>query len=796
VLGLALSFICGIATYSLLPFFPVSLTIIFIMAVPLLYRFYKERALIIVIVFFLGLLNSLIRHESPREIELPNEEVMLTATIVDVPQISGGVLRLTADDLKIKGREIDGKVRLSLRLKEGEQYLMPLSGERIVTSVRLRNPVIFRNPGVYTYDPRRRGTVASGNVSSFSIMGSAGGLRDAINRERQRLGWMIDKSLSPESASLIKAIIPGLKRGISQEMREDFSRTGLAHLLSISGTHFGLLAFMLFKVVRMLIRLLPTRALNRLTLYVTPTQIAILLTMPFLMLYAGISGASIPTIRSLIMITIYMTALFVGRKDQWLNSLSIAGVIILLWNPSALFETSFVLSFVAVLSIGLVLERMNPSMEGIDGLGERIVNRLRTAFIITLSAVLGTAPFAILFFKQFSLISPLTNLLITPLICFMILPLGFLSCSMALLLNTPLLPLHRLIDLVTGFAINSVDLLSDIPYAGIHLHNPPFLLIMLYYLCMVIIIMRKDRWRYLPLCGVVILFLLRPYIRDYDVKVTFLDVGQGDSAVVELPDRRVMLIDGGSEGADAGRWAVAPYLWSKGIRDIDILVLTHPHYDHYGGLLYILDHMKAREVWLNGRYAEGSEVFYEKLIKKGIHYRILKRGDAFVGGDYKIIVMHPYDAFYANSDRGTFSDENNDSLVLKVEAGGLSVLFTGDIESEAEEDIAHLDEWLRSEIIKVPHHGGRTSSTEALLTAVKPDVAVISVGRYNSFGHPHKETIDRYRQKGIRVYRTDQDGAIIITMRDGRYTVKTYEDYQFKRALSIYDEMNNLRLLL
>jgi competence protein ComEC len=796
VLAVALSFICGIATYRFLPYFPFSLPMLFVISFLLLYRYNKRKALIITTVFIFGLLYTSIRHEPPQDIKLPDGEVQLTGTIIDVPEISDDALRFTIGDVEIEGVRINGRIILFLDLAKNEQYFIPISGNRISAIVRLRKTGGFRNPGVYLYDPRRRGIVASGGVLSLRITGSTRGIRETINRKRQRLGWITKRSLSPQSTSLLNAIIPGLKRGIDPEMRDNFSSTGLAHLLSISGTHFGLLAFFLFKMVRITVRLLPLKILNRLTLYVTPSQISILLTMPVLLLYAGISGTSTPTIRSLIMISIFMIALFIGRRDQWLNSLSIAAIIILLWNPSALFEVSFLLSFIAVLSIGLVLERVNTIYEEIEGVRERMLRRLKTAFLITLSAVFGTAPFVILFFKQFPLISPITNLLITPLVCFIILPLGFFSGFTALFLDITSLPLNHLIDLITGFIINLVNLFSDIPYASIHLHNPSFLLIVVYYLSMALIITRKGWGRFLPVCAVIVLFLLRPYIHNYDMKIAFLDVGQGDSSVIELPDRKVMLIDGGSEGNNAGRRVVAPYLWAKGIRDIDILVLSHPHYDHYGGLLYILDNMDVKEVWLNGRYADGSETFFQKLGKKKIPYRILKRGDSFETDDYRVIVLHPYNGFYADSERGSFSDENSDSLVLKIVRNNLSILFTGDIESEAEENIIHLDGWLKSDIIKVPHHGGRTSSIEDFIMAVDPDVAVISAGRYNSFGHPHSETIGRYKQKGVRLYRTDRDGAVIALINDNGYIIKTYEDLSIKKVHSLRDEIHNLMLLL
>ncbi len=793
---IAASFISGIAVFKILPFFPYTITILFIILLLVFCRHNKKRTLLIASVFLFGFFYSFIRHESLQEIRVPDEEVALTGTIVDVPEALEGKLRFTVDDVFINDMKVNGKVKLSLDIHNERGYFMLESGDRVSVFARLREVAILRNPGLYSYDLRKDGVVAWGTISHLKVIGSAGGPRQLMNKLRQRLGWTIERSLSSKSASFHKAIIPGLKRGIDQEMREDFSSTGLAHLLSISGTHFGLLAFILFKMVRVIVRLLPLGILNRVTLYMTPTQIAVLVTMPVLLLYAAISGASTPTIRSLIMVSIYMFALFLGRRDQWLNSLSIAGIVILLWDPDALFELSFQLSFLAVLSIGLVLERKN--LSGMDGRGliKKILEWIKTASLITVSAVLGTAPLVALFFKQFPLISPITNLVVTPFICFIILPLGFFAGFIALLFNMPLLPLNRLIDLITQFILDLVTSFSHIPYSNLHPPNPSFVIIVLYFLSILCILKVRAKWRFLPVSLVIFIFIFRPYLHNHDLRITFLDVGQGDASVIELPDRGVMLIDGGSEGNDSGRRVVAPYLWSRGIRSINVLVLSHPHYDHYGGLIYILNNFDVKEVWLNGRYADGLETFFQKLSEKKIPYRILRRGDSFEADDYRIIVFHPYNGFYADSERGSFSDENSDSLVLKIVRNNLSILFTGDIESEAEENLIHLDGWLKSDIIKVPHHGGRTSSTEGFIMAVDPDVAVISAGRYNSFGHPHSKTIGRYKQKGVRLYRTDRDGAVIALINDNGYTIKTYEDLSIKKVHSLSDEIHNLILLL
>jgi len=376
------------------------------------------------------------------------------------------------------------------------------------------------------------------------------------------------------------------------------------------------------------------------------------------------------------------------------------------------------------------------------------------------------------------------------------------------------LPLGELIDIVTHFSLKLISVFSEIPYANIHVPSPSFVMILLYYLSLIFMIKSTGRQivkKILPVL-IICIYLITPFFQNNKSSITFLDVGQGDSAVVNLPDRKVMLIDGGMYEPDMGRAVIAPYLWSRGIKSIDYLVLTHPHPDHYGGLIYVIDNFRIGEVWLNGRGTAGSENFFQKIIARNIKYRILRRGDVLEAEKYTIRVFHPYDEFFADSERGDFSNENSGSLVLKYESDDVSVLFTGDIETEAEESLLPLGIWLRSSIMKVPHHGGRTSSSSGFLKTVDPRVAVISLGKNNSYGHPHAETIERLKAAGADIFRTDTDGAITITLNDYpfsvraglkpaptndrlSYKVQTYWDTEFKKVTTWRDEVRNVKLL-
>ena len=192
--------------------------------------------------------------------------------------------------------------------------------------------------------------------------------------------------------------------------------------------------------------------------------------------------------------------------------------------------------------------------------------------------------------------------------------------------------------------------------------------------------------------------------------------------------------------------------------------------------------------------AEAGELFH-RLTKNGIPYRILRRGDFLNSGEYKIYVLHPYDGFYTVSSKGDVSNQNNESLVLKIVADSSSILFTGDIEQEAEGDLIYLLEWMKSDIIKIPHHGGRTSSSPEFIEAVHPDIAVVSSGRNNPFRHPHHGALQRYKSAGTRIFRTDMDGAVTVKANKGHYHVQTYPDEIFNKAETWGDELGNLKLL-
>ena len=628
------------------------------------------------------------------------------------------------------------------------------------------------NPGTYADDTMYASLVAVNDERALTP-----NLYMMLQEWRHRVHSEIRKHFRGDSAALLGAITIGHRGDFSVRLRESFSVAGLAHILSISGTHFGLFSAVVFALFRLIIRVLPHAVLRRMTLYLSPAQAAAFLSFPFMIAYLGLSGGSTPAVRSFIMIGLFLFGLVIGRRGFWLNSLLFAALVIVLWKPESVLSLSFQLSFLAVLFIGFAIER-DVSEKGAAEEG-KLRRYIRKTILLTLAAALGTAPLFSYSFHYASLISPVSNLIVTPLIGFLLIPMAIISAF--IFLATGYYPFAPIIGALANASLSTVNKLSEIPYASITMPAFPLIIVFLCYSGFLFYRLRKEN-RYfllLPFLAVVC-YGVFSMVGTERLSATFLDVGQGDSAVVELPDGKTLVIDTGTSGRE-----VASFLAFRGKKHIDALVLSHVHPDHTGGIPYIRERFHIREVW------HSSGMTLTDALQPLAH-RALERGDLIEGNGYRISVLHPYSEFYT-SNGNEYVGENNDSLVLRVGARDISFLFAGDIEEEAAENIVHLGKWLASDVIKVPHHGGRTSAYGPLLTAVDPDIAVISAERDNRFGHPHKETLDMLL--GRILLRTDRDGAIKIEKGPEGYAIKTHADFRFQKAGGMMSEMRNIERL-
>lgn len=773
-----LFFLSGIVLFYVFQFFPLTSCAIFVSAASLLVL--KRRALLVPLLIF-GFVYAFFRYSPPLEPSSLSKEIIVDCLVNDSPQeLSSGKF---VNEVKIISASEAGTGN-PLPLLQGREMNI-FSDEGL--DLRIRYVIIAKSGrDMERLDP--------GMIKSDKIYGFLSEVKEYQSAEanpvylwfqerRERLNRYLKINFGSDSAALLSAVTTGERSTMSEEIKDAFNTTGLTHLLSISGTHFGLFSMLIFGIFRFIIRYMPYRFLQRFTFYLTPSQGAALLSLPFMCMYLLISGSAVPALRSFIMITIFLFGLLVGRKGFWLNSLLFAAFLICLWEPSAILSISFQLSFLAVLFIGITLGAGKEKPQG-RAFFQRILDLLKNSLILSLSASLGTAPLVAYYFHYFSIISPLSNLLITPFIGFILVSLSLLSAFIFIFFGY--YPLQSLIAFATEAAIRGVRYFSSIPFADVKIPAFPLIAIIIFYAGLAVYFL-SGRKRYVliaPLVSIIICFA--PLSRGKNsMSVTYLDVGQGDSAVVEGYSGRTIIIDTGRTGKE-----MYAYLKYLGKRTIDALVLTHADDDHCAGAPLLIKGFLVREVWDNGL------LIYPEGFLNGATHRSLERGDKAEADGLKIQVLHPYRGFYT-FDGDDAVAENNDSLVLKI-TGGKSFLFTADTAAEAEEDMLHLGKWLKSDVIKVSHHGSRTSSTEDFLKAVAPGIGVISVGRYNSYGHPHADTLERL--KGIeRIYRTDRDGAVKITdtlsTSGGGLGVKTYRDFQFERTKGIAGEWRNIKRL-
>lgn len=583
-----------------------------------------------------------------------------------------------------------------------------------------------------------------------------------IQKIRQNGINYLQTQFPAETAALAAALIFGERDYINPQLNEAYQRLGVVHLLAISGLHVGMLTGMLYYI--------------GLRFNVTHEKMSTSLII-FLPIYAILTGLSPSVIRACLMmeLLLVMTKVNGQQKATPIDTISFAAIIYLLFKPYVIYDIGFQLSFLVTFSLILATPLLK----------QHSLKQINLLLVTSLISQLASMPILLYHFYEFSLVSFLLNIVFVPLFSIIVLPGILLLFILHLFMGNILFPFLLFFDFYLSILNLLTKKISLFPFSTLTLGRPSVIVMMLYLIGIPYFFYkwgeirgRKCFWLLL-LIPIGILFLqfgsqrFQPY-----GEVTMIDVGQGDSILITLPyNRGTYLIDtGGSISFERAEWTerrdpfevgkdiVVPYLKSKGITKLDKLILTHGDMDHAGGAISLLSSLKVNEVVLP-KLTELSSIekniihlAAEKQIP--IHYGV--RGSLWKGDSIDFRILSPA--------AGTDLERNDASIVLYAKLGGLHWLFAGDIEEKGEQELIAAYRGLRVDVLKVAHHGSKTSTTEKFLQMYEPRLALISVGKNNRFGHPHREVTERLAALHVKVYRTDLNGAISYRFRGGKGT--------------------------
>jgi competence protein ComEC len=634
-------------------------------------------------------------------------------------------------------------------------------GDRIRTCSKIRElSPAFHNPYTISWKWLKKLEGVNYEIKGTVITVLPGG--NFIQMLRNKLKKTIENS-GAKQQDVIKALTIGDKTSLDENTINIFLKTGTSHILAISGLHVGIITGLFFFMFRWLLGRFRTFRLSG-----RHTKYASLMTIPFPFIFMVISGSGVSTIRATIMITVFMLSIFFERQREILNTIALSALIILLIYPHSLFMPSFQLSFTSVLFIVIIMGKIYPHIK----LNNTYIKWFLTSVLTTVVATIGTLPIVIYHFYGINPICIIHNLISIPSMCMLSIPMSF---------SGMIFPYGGYLLRLAGELINlNIAALSYLDFGYIFpIIRPNLFEMLLFYAFLLCIIFFKKKLVISFLVFIVIpitIIHIALVCNDrYNNKfsLNFIDVGIGDAILVEAPKGVRMLIDAGGDfrgNFDTGRAIVAPILLSKKILTLDYVISTHPHSDHAGGLPYILNTFRVKTFVAGGYYINDS-VFMEiiKIVKnKNINFQMWKQGNKIsINSDTQVLVMNPWQDFSGD-------DLNDASLVLKFIYKNTSFLLTGDIGSEVEEKLILSGMPLSSNIMKIPHHGSKYSSSLPFLYAVKPGMAVLSAGS-GIKGLPSEEAIDRYKMLSIPIFRTDRNGFIQICSDGNRITgVKSY----------------------
>jgi competence protein ComEC len=611
----------------------------------------------------------------------------------------------------------------------------------------------FNNPGMNSWRGLKRleGVTRKIKGRVLSVETDSG----TISRLRRYFKGNIERS-GAHRQDVLKALTIGDRAAIPRETTDLFTKSGTAHVLAVSGFNVSVISGFFFFLVRCVLR-----RFRRWRLSGRDSRYAALLTIPFPFMFMLVAGGGVSLIRATIMASVFLIALFMEKQRHLYNTMALAALAVLLLYPHSLLAPSFLLTFTSLSFIVMFMERFYP---WIARIGNRALSWSASTVLSTLAATLGTAPVVVFYFCGINPLCFLHNLVTIPL-------LGVAATALAL--AGMVVPAgHQLLMLAGYIADANIAILRAFDFGYLYpLIRPTLGDALLYYALVVGALYAHRKPVAVLLCVVIVPLAALQAHHDYrqrfneDIRVHFIDVGLGDAALVEAPGGMRILIDGGGyEGSDfdVGKQVITPFLLYRKVRHIDYVVNTHPHADHTLGLFHVLDNFSVSHLVTAGCFPEDKTFVRLAAVAKrrGIDHTVWKKGDRVGSGGFGIEVLHSRDSVFAEN-------LNETSLVLRITYKDVSFLFPGDIENDVENSMILSGNSLKSDVLKIPHHGSARSNCFPFIYAVSPRMAVLSASGVMK-GLPSPETLDRYKKASVPVLRTYKDGLVEVWS-DGRH---------------------------
>ena len=762
---------------------------------------YRIKIYLLLFTCFLGALLLTARENRPTRLEsLAQEYSKKTVEGVVLKPVKNSQKGVVRVEILAKSINHDGTVspineRLNLTIYRNAPWLE--TGDNIRFTARLRLFENFNNPGNFDYKTsmklrgiRCAASVSDGNRITLLGKGSLPFPRNLIAAMQKPVRNLFETHLNERDAALFRALILGERQGIEPGIREMFNRTGLGHMLAVSGLHIGLIGWLSFYLF--------SSALSRsyrVALLFSVRKVAAVLTCFPIVGYTLLAGMQISSQRAMIMALAFLGSLISDReKDIW-STLALAGLLILFLDPNALLSISFQLSFTAVAGILWLMppllekcRRQSPEEGEKSGILRTFSGYFLSIFAVSLAATIILLPVTCYYFHRISLISLPANLTAVPILGFWVIPIGLLS---AMILPFSQQAATFFIEAAAwglDIMIHIIRFWADVPMGSIWTFTPNlFEMILFYGLLFCLYFSGRLPWGRTALALMITLIvgdvLYWTYREGFNraLEVTYLDVGKGNAALISFPGGKKMLIDGGgfsNTDFDVGKMVVAPFLWRNKIGKVDFLVMSHPESDHMNGLRFIAKEFQPEEFWHNEdrvkaeSFKELMSIIQDNKIKEMLPAD-LKEGRRING--VLVEILHPAPGAAKDASGSTGRILNNNSLVLRISFAGKSFLFPGDIEKKGEREmLSNSGEKVRCDVLLSPHHGSRTSSSKAFIEEVNPKLCIVSAGKSPSRNYPHPVVRKRLLEIGCKILTIAKAGAVTIRVDKDLFEVETF----------------------